>query len=325
MTRLATFASLSPTAADLREAARLLQDDANPLDGFARAAQRLTGAGYAALWEPESEDTAVCTAVAGDGPRLGQRMPRGRSNAPAQVLRTRERLVALEARGHAWVDQALVRRLRLRSLLCEPIVRGDEAVGALALGWREPLAELDDMGLGFLALLCAQAAVAIERARLATALREQARTDQLTGLPNRRALGEALLHEMARARRTGGRLGLAVLDLDHFKRINDVEGHLAGDAVLRRAARAWSGQLRDADVLTRYGGEEFVVVLPDVPSVEQAAIAVERIRRATPAPTTASAGVALWDGAEDPASLLARADAALYRAKANGRNRLELG
>ena len=325
MTLPAAFATLAPAADDLREAARLLQDDADPLAGFARAARRLTGASYAALWEPGEGDVSVCTAVDGPGPRLGQRLPRGRGNAPGQVMRTLEPMFALEARGHAYVDQALVRRLRLRSLLCHPIVRGPDAVGALALGWTEPLAELDDMALAYLELLCAQAAVAIERARLAAALREQARTDQLTGLPNRRALGDALMVEMARARRTGGRLAFALLDLDHFKQINDRDGHLAGDQVLKRSARAWLTQVRDVDLLARYGGEEFVVVLQDVASIEQAAIAVERVRRATPPPVTASAGVAVWDGVEDHAQLIARADGALYRAKANGRNRLELG
>ena len=92
-----------------------------------------------------------------------------------------------------------------------------------------------------------------------------ARSDALTGLPNRRGLDEQLPREMARARRTDSDLCLAIVDIDHFKAYNDANGHLAGDAVLRECAVAWDAVLRGEDTIVRFGGEEFLVVLPDCP------------------------------------------------------------
>jgi diguanylate cyclase (GGDEF)-like protein len=149
-------------------------------------------------------------------------------------------------------------------------------------------------------------------------LNRQARTDELTALPNRRAWDEAVLREIARAERTGEPLCVALLDLDHFKAFNDTYGHPAGDAHLRRTAAAWRRELRAIDVLARYGGEEFGVLLPACEPA-MAREVIDRVRFATPNGETASAGVVLYDGEESPDALLARADAALYRAKHAGR------
>ena len=118
----------------------------------------------------------------------------------------------------------------------------------------------------------------------------------------------------------GEPLCVAILDLDHFKAYNDANGHPAGDALLAGAALMWRRELRPTDILARYGGEEFAAVLPAC-TLEGAKVVVERIRAATPAGQTVSAGIAQWDGAEDNEALVARADAALYRAKAAGRDR----
>jgi diguanylate cyclase (GGDEF)-like protein len=126
---------------------------------------------------------------------------------------------------------------------------------------------------------------------------------------------------MARARRADSDLCLAIVDIDHFKAYNDANGHLAGDAVLRECAVAWDAALRGEDTIVRFGGEEFLVVLPDCP-LQQAAETIERLREATPAGLTCSAGLACWDYAESTDDLVDRADSALYRAKAAGRNRL---
>jgi diguanylate cyclase (GGDEF)-like protein/PAS domain S-box-containing protein len=160
-----------------------------------------------------------------------------------------------------------------------------------------------------------------ERENLLTEVAALARSDALTGLPNRRALDEQLPREMARARRAESRLCLAIVDLDHFKDYNDANGHLAGDAMLRRCALAWDSELRGEDTIVRFGGEEFLVVIPDC-GLEQAAEIVERLRAATPGEQTCSAGLACWDLAETPEDLVGRADSALYRAKAGGRDRL---
>jgi diguanylate cyclase (GGDEF)-like protein/PAS domain S-box-containing protein len=164
-------------------------------------------------------------------------------------------------------------------------------------------------------------AVEAEREELLARVEVLARHDALTGLPNRRALEELLPREMARARRSQSPLCLAVVDIDRFKAYNDSNGHLAGDAVLRECAIAWDSQLRGADSIVRFGGEEFVVVLPDC-SFDEAAEILERLREATPAGQTCSAGLAHWDFIEASDGLLDRADAALYEAKAAGRDRL---
>jgi diguanylate cyclase (GGDEF)-like protein len=148
-----------------------------------------------------------------------------------------------------------------------------------------------------------------------------AASDALTGLPNRRALDDQLPREMARALRAASPLCLAIIDIDHFKAYNDTYGHLAGDAVLRGCAAAWDGALRGEDTILRFGGEEFLVVLPDCAAPEASEI-VERLRAATPEGQTCSAGLAVWKPGETVDDLVGRADAALYEAKESGRDRL---
>jgi diguanylate cyclase (GGDEF)-like protein len=164
-------------------------------------------------------------------------------------------------------------------------------------------------------------------------LREQASRDALTGLWNRAAILDLLERELARGRREGRPVGVIMADLDHFKRINDTFGHLAGDRVLRQAARRLGEALRPYDTVGRYGGEEFLVVLPGCDAGDATGLA-ERLRRCVadepvdwegcPVPVTVSLGVAASDGAADAAGLLQTADEALYRAKGAGRNRAVL-
>ncbi|GAA3442842.1 diguanylate cyclase domain-containing protein [Planomonospora venezuelensis] len=153
-------------------------------------------------------------------------------------------------------------------------------------------------------------------------LDEIARTDTLTGLPNRRTMDAQLAREYERAARDAVPLTLALIDLDRFKRFNDTHGHQAGDALLSGAATAWSLALGGGDMLARYGGEEFVLLMPgrDPDGAEHLLAA---LRAATPQGQTFSAGLALWDGRETPLELLNRADTALYAAKEAGRGRTE--
>jgi diguanylate cyclase (GGDEF)-like protein len=159
----------------------------------------------------------------------------------------------------------------------------------------------------------------IERRRMLESAAAIALTDPLTGLANRRAWEEELRREVARAHRNSHRLALVMLDLDHFKQLNDTKGHQAGDTVLAEAAASWRGAVRTTDFLARYGGDEFAMLLPDCPA-EYGETVLERIRTAIPPGFTCSAGIAYWNGAETAESLLARADAALYEAKRAGRN-----
>ncbi|WP_242624776.1 GGDEF domain-containing protein [Krasilnikovia cinnamomea] len=153
-------------------------------------------------------------------------------------------------------------------------------------------------------------------------LRELAEQDPLTGLPNRRTWDSALPAALVRAGRDGTPVSVAIIDLDHFKAFNDRHGHQMGDRLLKEAAAVWADGLRDGDLLARYGGEEFVALLPDADETEATRV-LDRLRRRTPMGCTFSAGLAIWDGRESGEALLHRADRALYRAKAAGRDRVE--
>lgn len=163
-------------------------------------------------------------------------------------------------------------------------------------------------------------------------LEQKTRTDELTGLFNRRHLDAALEGELERARRENAPLGVLMLDLDHFKAFNDRFGHPQGDALLRAVADLLREQLRPTDTVARYGGEEFTVLLPRSPRTEAIRIA-ERLRRrlselrAGPAQatTTGSFGLATWpEDGDKAAELIAAADAALYEAKRLGRDQIAL-
>ena len=166
----------------------------------------------------------------------------------------------------------------------------------------------------------------VQRERLASelqktlrALEQQARTDPVTGLPNRHELARDLSREVARTRRNRTSLAMLMVDLDHFKRFNDAHGHPAGDRLLKDVARAWSNRLRAGDVLVRYGGDEFAVILPDC-QIHAARRLADRLRAPLPDGQTCSVGVAVWNVNESGEQLLARADEALLAAKRDGRD-----
>jgi diguanylate cyclase (GGDEF)-like protein len=151
---------------------------------------------------------------------------------------------------------------------------------------------------------------------LAARLAALASTDPLTALPNRRSWDEQLAREIARARRTRAPLSIAFIDVDGLKAVNDEHGHLAGDALLQDCARAWEAHIRKEDVLARYGGDEFAVLLPACP-LDEAEVVLERILSGTTG-TSCSAGIAEWEPGESELDLLHRADKRLYQAKRMG-------
>jgi len=165
-------------------------------------------------------------------------------------------------------------------------------------------------------------------------LRERANKDLLTMLPNRSAISSALEQEISRCHRDRRTVGVILLDIDHFKKINDTYGHFAGDAVLRETAARLRSNMRPYDQVGRYGGEEFLVVLPNC-DLEQAKNQAERMRQKLHATTmmvdgaelrvSASFGVTVSDAAERDQDIFVRvADEALYRAKASGRNCVQI-
>jgi diguanylate cyclase len=194
-------------------------------------------------------------------------------------------------------------------------------VGVLALYWRDRVAAPHENLKSTIVLLTTQAAIAIERAELLARLEQIARTDDLTGLPNRRAWRERLPLEMARAEREGWPLCVALLDVDGLKQINDTLGHQAGDHLLKQNAAAWSSVLRPVDLLARYGGDEFAVMLAGC-RLEDAQQLIDRLVEATPSHRGFSAGIAEWDGSQDVDTIIAEADRRLYDVKASRDRRL---
>jgi diguanylate cyclase (GGDEF)-like protein len=172
----------------------------------------------------------------------------------------------------------------------------------------------------------------VQKRELAEALERNnllARQDELTGLPNRRHALEMMAYEERRAARELVRPSVCLLDIDHFKAVNDTYGHPAGDDVLRLVARNAPNALRTPDLMARWGGEEFLLVMPQT-SADAAVLVIERLRVALAQPhlwnahphlqVTFSAGVAIQHEGESMEETVARADAALYKAKQSGRN-----
>ena len=213
--------------------------------------------------------------------------------------------------------------------LVVPIQRSGQLMGAMELylnAWRELSEDQADLLNG----VASQAAIAIRHAQLFAAQEENALTDELTKLPNRRAFAQQFLLEMQRARRHHNSIAFLMIDLDHFKQVNDTYGHLNGDAVLAELAQILVTGARESDVCARYGGEEFALILHET-TESGARVLAERIRAKVAAATfpgglklTISVGVAATDDAALFTQLIDRADQALYVAKHGGRNQVRV-
>jgi diguanylate cyclase (GGDEF)-like protein/PAS domain S-box-containing protein len=217
--------------------------------------------------------------------------------------------------------------------LCIPILAQGETLGILHLQAMDEAPQLDASELSFKTTFAGQVGLSIANIRLREALRTQSVRDALTGLHNRRYLEEVLDREVRRAARATQSLGLLMIDLDHFKSFNDTYGHDAGDAVLRDTGASLSKGIRAEDFVCRYGGEEFVVILPTA-DLEASRARAERLRSRMRELTimhqgkslgmvTISVGVATFpEHGLSPKELMAAADAALYEAKRGGRDQV---
>jgi diguanylate cyclase (GGDEF)-like protein len=285
------------------------------------SAQQIAEASFAILLEHEAGGL-VETASSGCtlDPRLEITIGDEASGAAAAFVSRQPFFVADVSEQDA-IAARVVEATGVVSMHFHPIVGESDAIGVLALGWTRPAEPPSERVAGAVRTLAAETAIALERAALLERLQRSARTDELTGLLNRRAWEEQLPRELARARRERQSVCVVMLDLDHFKDFNDREGHQAGDRLLKQCAAAWTGQLRATDTLARYGGEEFSVVLPGC-TLADGRVLVERLRETTPEGQTLSAGIAVWDGVEPPPVLVGRADGALYEAKRTGRDRV---
>lgn len=215
---------------------------------------------------------------------------------------------------------------------CVPLMAYGEVLGLLYIR-QVGLQDVSESGLQFVEAIAEQTALALANGRMREVLKTQSIKDPLTGLYNRRFMEETLEREIARAKRTSSCLSVIMLDLDHFKSMNDRHGHAAGDNVLRAVSALLLRSLRTTDVACRFGGEELMVILPDCPP-EGAALRAEAIRASLeammlvelgqPFKVTASFGVASTAlCGNDSNFLMKAADSALYSAKRSGRNRVE--
>jgi diguanylate cyclase (GGDEF)-like protein len=299
----------------MAELSRTLAGTADARERICSAACDLSGARVAVLFEAQTDGALAPTASA------GLRAPAATVTAEADAswvmaaYASRAPLLTTDPHEHADANRALLHAAGAPgAILCEPVRRGQEAVGVLVVGWDRAPSDPRRAG-GLVSLLASEAAFVIERADLLGRLTQMALTDELTGLPNRRAWDERL----ERAIRDAEPVCVAMLDLDFFKAFNDHQGHQAGDRLLKEAAAAWRAELRQTDVLARYGGEEFTVLLGGR-DLEAARRTVDRLRAATPQGQSCSAGLARPEPGEDGAALIGRADEALYDAKRAGRN-----
>jgi diguanylate cyclase (GGDEF)-like protein/PAS domain S-box-containing protein len=219
--------------------------------------------------------------------------------------------------------------------LCTPILAQGETLGIVHFQATDNVPELDASEISFKTTFAGQVGLSIANIRLREALRIQSVRDALTGLYNRRYLEEVLAREVRRAARGGQSLGILMIDLDHFKNFNDTYGHDAGDVVLRETGASLTKSIRAEDFVCRYGGEEFVVILPTA-DLAASSMRAERLRMQMKELTvlhqgrsmgmlTISVGVAVFpEHGASPKELMAAADAALYEAKRNGRDQIAI-
>ncbi len=332
------------SAIEERRRARLLVETLHGLpakiepEAFAReliavAVEIAAGTGGAvATW---SGDEGTILGVGGEdgGPANGTRFDpvesefalaaRGRATIVRSQLDVRAGL-PIVSRGEAWVR-------RPRSVAVLPLRTTDGVIGLLGV-WRSSKGTIDVSAIALLETIAAYAALHLEHALELGRARQSAETDPLTALPNRRAFERAWRAEIARHERYLQPLAMILLDIDHFKQINDRWGHDAGDEVLRSVAGALRRAVRDVDLPARHGGEEFVVLLPQT-AFAAASDAAERLRSAIEElhvrwtgdtiPVRVSLGVSGCPASvASPDDLLRSADAALYEAKRAGRNRV---
>ncbi|MEZ0494495.1 diguanylate cyclase domain-containing protein [Kineococcus sp. TBRC 1896] len=299
----------------LAVASRAVLTAEDPRRAVCEAAVEIADAHAAFLAQPD-DGRLVVTASTGmpEGFRLDLDVRRDTSLTLSSYL-SRETLFVADVALHPQADTRLVAEGHLVSGAWQPVVDGDGLVlGVLCVAWRERVAGPDPTTAAVLAGLAAEAAHAFSRADLLARLAQAAEHDPLTGAVNRRRWDVLARQEIARATRSGTPLTFALLDLDHFKRYNDTRGHLAGDELLRAFTAAATAQLREADTLARWGGEEFALLLPDCTAADAVAV-VDRIRAAVPDGQTCTVGVCEWAPGLDALTVVAAADRALYAGK----------
>jgi len=274
--------------------------------------------------------SGLATDLANVGPiRVGE-------GVSGQVIDTGKPLIVTDLRREGRTPAAPERRYKTNSFISYPIIIGGRKVGVLNVTDKSGGRTFDEVDLGLLEIIGPQVALALERAEWqerATEFQLMSITDPLTALPNRRYLEERLMEELSRSKRHDYPMSFLMIDIDDFKAYNDTNGHQAGDLALQITAHCLKGALRSADVASRYGGEEFCILLPQTGIVEAGAIA-DRIRQrvsSTHFPhgkaqplghVTVSIGVSTFSAFVNTSeNIIAAADRALYQAKNQGKDR----
>nr|WP_276611111.1 sensor domain-containing diguanylate cyclase [Kineococcus siccus] len=318
----------------LARVSRAVLTSDEPRRAVCDAALEVTGAHSVTLWQPDLVDRRfVATGGATAGVPADDAVPPaaadlamdGASSLVDLCFRQDRTLFLPDAARHPLASPLIAEVLGPdTSGVWLPVPDRDGTVaGVLVVLWTTRVAVLPAQTSALLTALAAEAAHAFDRADLVAQLGRAAVHDPLTGLANRRRWDEVAALEIARAARTGAPVTFALIDLDHFKAYNDTHGHLAGDRLLEEFARRAPASLRDLDVLARWGGEEFAVALPGC-TAEQARHVADRIRADVPDGQTCSIGVCQWQPGQGIEQVMAEADAALYRAKRQGRDRTVL-
>ncbi|MDQ3006786.1 MAG: diguanylate cyclase, partial [Chloroflexota bacterium] len=305
----------------------------NPLlNALVELAATFLDAPYAEIMLVEGETLVVQAVTQNQHHLIGDRAGREDALLSWQAFDTREPAVLSDYAN--WPNRRdIYNEFLFHAVADFPILNDERCLGVLALGRDKPDYEFNLDQIQFGRLFANLAALVLNSAQLREALREQSIRDPLTGLYNRRYMEEALKQHLKRVTRQLHPLGVIMLDIDHFKNFNDTHGHAAGDALLRELGRFLQSHIRGEDVACRYGGEEFLLIMPDA-SLEAAYQRAEHLRVEAKGlraqdngqslkGITLSLGVAVYpEHGRNIDSVLRAADAALYRAKQEGRDRV---
>jgi diguanylate cyclase (GGDEF)-like protein len=287
------------------------------------------------VFNEESNELALEAAVGGkieaEGPirvKLGE-------SVSGTVLQSGAAMLVRDASSDARVPRDKGRRYRTKSFISYPITLGQRKVGVLNLTDRTDGSTYESEDLSLVEMVAPHIALVIDRTewhRKAEAFQRMSLTDVLTGLPNRRYLEERLFEEVERSKRYSTPLSFMIIDVDHFKRYNDIYGHTNADRVLVQTAHILRRSVRTIDMSARFAGDEFCIVLPETDLAAAARIA-ERLRRAVGeteyrsdegelmGQVTLSIGVSSFSPSrQSPLAIIETADRALYQAKTRGRN-----
>ena len=300
--------------------ARAVQSGHDPRNVVTHTTHQLAGARAVALFElhpPPTQDQLVITASAGE-PTTGITVPLAEPSAVGQVWRTGRALFIADMANNPIVNQTLLQQPEVISGYWEPVTYAGQVLAVLGATWDHPITGLTPRETRAVRTLADACGAALHADRLRTDLQLAATTDPLTGTLNRAAWLSTVT--TTHTTTTAAPLAIGLLDLDHFKTINDHHGHAAGDEVLRTFTTQAQAMLRPTDILGRWGGDEFVLALPTT-TTPTARTIIDRLRDALPAGHTFSAGLTTHRPGEPLTTTLHRADTALYDAKHAGRSR----